>query len=139
MPQQSQYRRHQPETLRLRGVVPSVTASDLEVSVAWYRDKVGFFVQETHQKDGKVTGYTLVAGAQRLFLSQDDGAKGHDRVKGVGLRVFLETVQDVDLLAAAMKKRGVKLASPPADQPWGGRAFTLVDPDGFTFTVTSEA
>lgn len=139
MSRQNQYRRHQPETLRLRGVVPSFTVSDLEASLAWYRDRVGFHLEETHEHDGKVMGYTLVAGAQRIFISQDDGKKGKDRVKGVGFRLFLETVQDVDITAAAIKKRGGKLASPPEDQPWGGRAFTLVDPDGFTFTVTSEA
>ncbi|NJD20245.1 MAG: hypothetical protein FIA95_13315 [Gemmatimonadetes bacterium] len=139
MPGDNQYRRHQPETLRLRGVVPSLTVSDLEKSVAWYRDKIGFHVEETHERDGKVAGYTLVAGAQRIFLSQDDWAKGRDRVKGVGFRLYLETAQDVDILATAIKKRGGKLASGPSDQPWGGRAFSLVDPDGFALTVTSEA
>lgn len=139
MPRENQYRRHQPETLRLRGVVPSLTASDLEASLKWYRDRVGFHVEEAHESDGAVVAYTLIAGAQRLFLSQDDGKKGRDRVKGQGFRLFLETVQDVDILAAAIKRRGGKLASEPADQPWGGRAFDLVDPDGFTFTITSEA
>lgn len=136
---ENQYRRHKPETLRLRGAVPSLTVSDLEASIVWYRDKLGFHVEEAHQGDGKVVAYTLIAGAQRFFISQDDWKKGRDRVKGVGFRLFLETVQDVDIVAAAIKQRGGTLSTEPADQPWGGRAFDVIDPDGYRFTITSEA
>ena len=129
---------NQPQTLRLRSLVPSVTVRDLEVSLAWYRDVVGFHVQEAHEHDGKVRGYTLVAGTEHLLIGQDDGAKGLDRVKGLGMRFYLESVRDVDQIAADIKARGGTLASEPADMPWGPRAFDLVDPDGFRFTIMSE-
>ena len=83
-------------------------------------------------------GAALVAGVARLMLSQDDWAKGRDRVKGQGLRLHLSTTQDVDHVAAAIKARGGELESEPADMPWGTRAFDLVDPDGFLLTISSE-
>jgi uncharacterized glyoxalase superfamily protein PhnB len=129
-------KRSKPESLRLRGLVPSLTVKDLHASVAWYRDVVGFHVQEAHDWEGEVRGYTLVAGTQRILINQDDFAKGQ-RVKGQGLRMYLETSQDVDRVAADIKARGGTLASEPEDQPWGPRAFNLVDPDGFLFTVMS--
>ena len=58
-------------------------------------------------------------------------------MKGLGMRFYLETVQDVDEIAEHIKARGGTLASEPADMPWGPRAFSLEDPDGFAFTVMS--
>lgn len=126
-----------PQTLRLRSITPSFTVNDLQASLAWYRDIVGFVVEEEWKHDGEVRGVSLVAGTAHLFLGQDDGAKGWDRKKGVGHRIFLSTVQDVDELAAKIKERGGTLASEPDDMPWGGRAFSLEDPDGFQLTISS--
>ena len=130
--------RRKPERLRMRGLVPSLTVKDLQGSMEWYRDVVGFHVEKAHERNGEVRGYTLVAGAQRILLGQDDGAKGRDRVKGLGMRFYLETAQDVDEIAAGIKARGGTLESEPADTAWGPRAFSLVDPDGFAFTIMSE-
>lgn len=129
--------RNDPESLRLRSISASFTVDDLDKSLVWYRDIVGFTVDETFEHEGKMAGASLVAGAARLFIGQDDGAKGWDRVKGVGSRLFLHTAQDVDELAANIKTRGGILASEPTDTPWGTRAFSLTDPDGFQFTVSS--
>jgi uncharacterized glyoxalase superfamily protein PhnB len=127
--------RKQPETLRLRDVTPALTVNDLQASVAWYRDVLGFTVAEEYQNDGKVMGVRLIAGSATFLLGQDDFAKGRDRQKGAGLRLYCETGQDVDQLAAAIKERGGKLSQEPADQPWGARDFAVVDPDGFNISI----
>lgn len=130
--------RKQPETLRLRDVSPSLTVNDLQASIAWYRDVLGFTVAEEYQRDGKVMGVRLIAGAATFLLGQDDFAKGRDRQKGVGFRLFCETAQDVDQLAAAIKARGGKLSQEPTDQPWGARDFAVVDPDGFNISIMTQ-
>ena len=129
--------RQKPETLRLRDLSPSLTVSDLEASIAWYRDVVGFMVDETWEHGGKMAGVSLKAGNVYLNLSQDDWAKGRDRVKGEGVRLYLATAQDLDEIATAIKARGGTLASEPADQPWGARTFNLVDLDGYKLTFSS--
>ncbi|MGD2068687.1 MAG: VOC family protein [Gemmatimonadota bacterium] len=130
-------RRTEPESLRLRDISPSLTVDDLEASLAWYRDVLGCHVKETWERDGRTVGAYLLAGASSIMLNQDDGAKGRDRKKGEGFRLYLTTVQDVDSLAEAFVARGGALESPPADTPWGSRAFSVVDPDGFSLTIAS--
>ena len=129
--------RKQPETLRLRSVMPALTVNDIQASIAWYRDVLGFVVAEEYQREGKVMGARLKAGASQLLLAQDDFAKGRDRKKGVGLRLYCMTIQDVDQLAAAVRERGGELAQEPKDQPWGARDFAVVDPDGFNVSITT--
>jgi lactoylglutathione lyase len=129
--------RKQPETLRVRAVTPALTVNDLQASVAWYRDVLGFTVAEEYQRDGKVMGVRLLAGNTSFLLGQDDFAKGRDRQKGAGFRLYCETAQDIDQLAAAVKERGGKLSQEPTDQPWGARDFAVVDPDGFNISIMS--
>ena len=73
----------------------------------------------------------LKAGACQLNLSQDDWARGRDRKKGEGLRIWCRTAQDIDRLGARIKAAGGHLTAEPNDQPWGGRSLSVDDPDGY--------
>ena len=130
--------RQQPESLRLRSVGPSFTVADLQKSLAFYRDVLGFTPRERWEKDGTLAGIELVAGSARFWLGQDDWQKGKDRVKGVGFRLYCETAQDIDSLAARVRAGGGTIVEEPKEEPWGGRAFGFRDPDGFTITFASE-
>jgi uncharacterized glyoxalase superfamily protein PhnB len=127
--------RRQPETLRLRNTTMSFTATDLQRSIAFYRDVLGFMVGEEWREKGALAGVELRAGAVSLMLSQDDFARGRDRVKGVGMRLRCHTAQDIDRLAAQIKARGGLLDQEPQDMPWGERLFAISDPDGFKLSI----
>lgn len=131
-------RRRSPETLRLRRVTPAFTVSDVDTSLAFYRDVLGFVVDEIWEHEGERVGAALVAGSVTLLLSRDDGAKGTARAKGAGFRLHLSTAQDVDRLASMVEERGGSLHEGPTDMSWGARAFTVIDPDGFKFTIAAE-
>jgi uncharacterized glyoxalase superfamily protein PhnB len=78
----------------------------------------------------------LRAGACELGLSQDDWKLGHDRKKGVGFRLWCDTAQDVDAVAARLKTGGYALTEEAGDHPaWGVRSFSIDDPDGFHLTI----
>jgi lactoylglutathione lyase len=128
----------QQEKLNLRAIMPAITAPDLQASLAWYRDVLGFTVAEEYKQEDVLMGVQLQAGNVQIMLGQDDFAKGRDRQKGAALRFFCTTAQDVDQLAAAIKERGGKLAHEPTDQPWGTRDFGVVDPDGFNISISTE-
>lgn len=130
--------RSEPETLRLSAISPSITVNSLDESLAFYRDTVGFTVKQLWEHEGEVRGAELVAGTEVLMIGQDDFAKGRDRVKGVGMRLYFTTSQPVDNVAAAIKSRGGTLETEPEDMPWGGRAFSMVDPDGIALTFASD-
>lgn len=126
--------RRQPETLRLRQITPSFTATDLQRSIAFYRDVLGFLVGEEWRENGALAGCEIHAGAVTFMLGQDDFAKGKDRPKGIGTRVWCHTTQDLDRLAGEIKARGGVLDQEPQLMPWGDRVFMISDPDGFKLT-----
>lgn len=126
--------RRQPETLRLRVITASFTATDLQRSIAFYRDVLGFVIGEEWRENGELTGCEIRAGAVTFMLVQDDFAKGRDRQKGIGTRMRCHTAQDIDTLAAEIKARGGILDQEPQEMPWGERVFMITDPDGFKLT-----
>lgn len=115
----------------------SLTVKDLEKSLAWYRDVVGFSVDQKHERAGKLMAVSLKAGDVRILINQDDGAKGLDRVKGEGFSMQFTTDQNLDEIANRIKSHGGKLETEPADMPWGVRVFRVVDPDGFKLVFSS--
>jgi len=129
--------RKQPETLRAKALGVSLTVKDLGRSLKWYTQVLGFHKSRDFERDGKVTGAALVAGAVELSINQDDGKKGTDRPLGVGFSMRLTTEQSIDDVAARVKAAGGKLESEPADMPWGARIFVLSDPDGYRFVVST--
>ncbi len=126
--------RRLPETLRVRAISPGLTVADLGKSIAFYTGALGFIADERWESAGKLTFIMLKAGLCELGLGQDDWAKGRERKKGEGFRIWCETTQDIDALAARARAFGARITEEPADKPWGVRAFSLDDPDGFHLT-----
>lgn len=124
--------------LALSSASPSFTVNDLQKSLAWYRDMVGFDVEETWDNEGKVVGVSLRAGDVSFMIGQDDWKKGRDRKKGEGFRIFCLTKKSVDALAERIESKGGKLDHGPTDQSWGVRDISLTDPDGFKITIANE-
>ena len=62
----------------------SITCKDLEASIRFYREAIGFAVAQTYQHEGKVVAAVVAAGDCRIVLNQDDGKLGWDRIKGQG-------------------------------------------------------
>ena len=131
-------RRKDRESLRLRALEPSLTVSDIERSVRFYTEVLGFYLSERWTEKGALLGVNLKAGVCELGLSQDDWAKGRDRQKGVGVRMWCKTAQDIDAMAAQIKAAGGQLAEEPIDQSWGVRSLSIEDPDGYHLTIYRE-
>jgi uncharacterized glyoxalase superfamily protein PhnB len=130
--------RAKPATLKMGSASPGFTVNNLEKSLAWYRDVLGFVVEERWEQEGKLMGVSLRAGNVTFMIGQDDWKKGRDRKKGEGFRLYCTTTQNVDALAKGIVARGGKLEQEPKDQPWGSRDFALTDPDGFKITIGAD-
>lgn len=130
-----------PESLPLvgRAASLSLTVDDIEESAAWYCNVLGFTVQQKHEREGRLIAISLASGDVKILVTQDNGARGAERVKGEGFSVMITTTQNIDALAAAIKSRGGILENEPVAMPWGQRMFRLRDPDGFKYTIASEA
>lgn len=123
--------------LQSQGIAPGLTVNDLEQSLRFYTEGLGFSIEEKTEVEGQVRFVMLKAGAGQLGLGQDDFAKGRDRAKGVGMRLWISTTQDLHALAAKAKAAGVTLDSDVTPMPWGPLAFAVTDPDGFKITIAN--
>jgi uncharacterized glyoxalase superfamily protein PhnB len=117
----------------------SITCKDLQASIRFYRDGIGFAVGETYENEGKVVAAVVGAGECRIVLNQDDGKLGWNRIKGQGfyLQINVAVPADVDAAAARIKAAGGKLIDEPADRDWGVRMFQFNDLDGFKLGVST--
>lgn len=126
----------QTKTLNATGLMPSLTVDNLQRSVDFFSG-LGFEVEERWEENSVLMGAMLKAGNVRLGLSQDDGKKGSDRAKGVGMRLYIEARDDINEIAARAKAAGLALTSEPHDTEWGSRAFEVTEPSGFLLTISS--
>lgn len=116
----------------------SITCKDIDASIRFYRDAIGFAVLQTYENDGKVGAAVVGAGSIYIVLNQDDGKLGWERIKGQGfyLQINVAALADVDTAAERIKAAGGSLLSEPADRPWGVRMFQFNDLDGFKLGVS---
>jgi uncharacterized glyoxalase superfamily protein PhnB len=124
------------KSLQATAFMPSLTVNNLQQSVDFFTG-LGFEVEEKWEEKGQLLGVMLKAGQVRLGLSQDDGKKGLNRTKGVGVRLYFEVADNIDHVADRAKAAGIKLTSEPHDTDWGTRAFELTEPSGFLMTIGS--
>ena len=121
--------------LQIKELLPNYTVNDLQKSLAFF-EALGFAVDERMEEKGTLLGVMLRAGEARIGRSQDDWQKGRDRQKGIGTRLYVTTTQDIDQLAARVKKAGIRLDSEAHDTEWG-RAFDVTEPSGFKVTISA--
>ena len=127
----------QPTALNATNVVPSITVDDLAKTIVFY-EVLGFAVNDRWEENGQLMYAMLQSGRLQLGLNQDDWKKGRDRKKGLGVRLHIETAQNVDEIAARVTAAGIALDTEPFDTPWKTRQFELTDPSGFKLTVSTE-
>lgn len=120
-------------TASLRSIAPGFTVNDIQKSIDWYDDMLGFVVKERWEDKGKLLGAEMSSGDVSIYLSQDDWKQGRDRAKGQGTRMYVTTGEAVDGLADRIKGQGGTLDQEPKDD-WGMRTFAVSDPDGYKLT-----
>ena len=124
-------------SLQAKTISPTLTVNDVQQSIKFF-ERLGFSVKERWDDQGKPLGAMLEAGRASIGVSQDDWKKGRDRQKGVGMRLYIETNQNVDQVASRAKAAGLTLDSEPYDTEWKSRAFDVTEPSGFKITIGSE-
>jgi catechol 2,3-dioxygenase-like lactoylglutathione lyase family enzyme len=107
----------------VRGVIKKVNhitfpVSDLESAIAFYEKVLGL------KKTGEWSNYAVF----------DVGGVEFGLELGGKQSIYL-LVDDVDKQYQDLVSRNVEFLAKPEDQPWGGRAATLADPDGNMFTL----
>ena len=106
-----------------------VGVSDLDRSVEFYRDTMGF---ELLYKEPSFGFASFKLGDQHFSIAAGgEGGSNHgtgNRNTGIGFMV-----PDVDAAFAELSAKGVKFTLEPAEQPWGGYMGMFADPDDNIF------
>ena len=123
-------------SINAQHVSPSITCDDLQKSIEFYQ-ALGFEVGETHEHEGKVAFAMMKGGNGEIGLGQDDFAKGRDRKKGIGMRLWVGTKDDLNEIVKRFKAAGFTPDSEVQALPWGPLAFAVTDPDGFMLTISN--
>jgi methylmalonyl-CoA/ethylmalonyl-CoA epimerase len=115
-----------------------IAVTNLERSLTFYR-RLGFEVEERWEEPPSAS---LVAGAARLWVFETAAREAVERTPEMmgnppGLDHLSLWVGDVD--AAFDRLRGsLRFEAEPADQIWGARAASLLDPDGTRIFLLGE-
>jgi len=116
---------------------------DFRKSWHFYRDRVGLTPAKGHGEPpyGEFVwkGRPLLALFDRSLMGSAVGlATGRSSQGNVGGSALVLEVRDVDRVAAALKRRKVRLLKGPADRPeWGLRTVHFLDPDGYLVEIYS--
>lgn len=108
-----------------------VAVTDLDLALAFY-ERLGF---EVSNRESDTPSATLIAGQVKLWIFQTAGGPAAPRSPDLvgtpaGFDHLSFWVGDVDRAVVDMKAHGLELEMEPADQDWGFRAASALDPDG---------
>jgi catechol 2,3-dioxygenase-like lactoylglutathione lyase family enzyme len=130
-----------PDTTRAGAIL---AVADVEASVAFYRDRLGFELEASYDEPPYAT--LTLAGA-RLSLAEQ-GHEAEDR-PGVLMsapedrsRLQVVVVLEVSDCRGAYEElgaAGVELLAEPYSPPWGGARCFAIDPDGYLVELEQPA
>ena len=121
-----------------------LAVADVERSLAFYRDRLGFEVEAVYDDPPYAT---LALAGTRLSLAEQ-GHPADDR-PGVALAaptdpshadvVLVVEVDDARAEHGRLSGEGVRFLADPYEPPWGGCRFFCIDPDGYLVEIEEPA
>src|SRR5262245_28885564 len=121
----------------LSKLTPNLVVSDVERSLAFYRDVLGFSVEITVPDQSPYVFASLRSGAVEIFLNAPEPAIAeypafNGRPIGGTLTLFIE-VAGIDGVYESLKSR-VQVTMPLEKKWYGVTEFAFEDPDGYVIT-----
>ena len=118
----------EPQT-NVRAAYPLLYVDDIERSLEFYCDQLGFTLTERWDPDGRLAWCSLTMEGAQIMLqrAEPDDLTALARGKSDVALFFL--CEDVDRLHEKFQARGAKVPA-PTEAFYGMRQLTLLDPDG---------
>ena len=111
---------------------PMMHTRDLQGSIAFYRDTLGFGVDATWPLDGEPTWAALSHGAAHFMITTADTEPAL-----TGRLYFYP--HDVDEYFADVSSRGARVIRGPETMEYGMYEFSLEDPNGYLLSFGQPA
>lgn len=123
---------------------PILRVDNVDVSLAYYRDVLGFRVgwrwsdaeQRFLKADEPGPAHTALVGIDAVQIILVQQAQGQP---GVWLHLDVRTAEHVDNLHADWVRRGARVVEAPSNRPWGTYELRVQDLDQHTFRVAAPA
>jgi lactoylglutathione lyase len=121
----------------LKKLTPNLVVSNVERSMAFYRDVLGFTVDATVPDASPYVFAAVQSGPVEIFLNAPEPAAAEyqafkDRPIGGTLTLFIDIV-DIARVYESLKTR-VKVVMPIEKKWYGVTEFAFEDPDGYIIT-----
>lgn len=121
-----------------------LAVADVEVSSAWYRDRLGFAVEASYDDPPYAT--LELAGARLSLAAQGHPAEDRPGVAMVApedrSRLQVALVLELSDCRGAyeqLREEGVEFLAEPFSPSWGGARCFAVDPDGYLVELEEPA
>jgi uncharacterized protein len=109
-----------------------ILVRDIEASVAFYRDKLGFALQ--HRAPGFAdftgAGHTLALWERRHIAEHAGVSVDPTASANMVIAVRLREAAELDAAYDELREKGVPFVRGPADYPWNARCVYFAGPDG---------
>lgn len=121
--------------MRISASAVSVNVEDVAASSAFLATHFGF--TEVMAADGFASLAREDAGMNVIFLRRGIGVlPDYLREQHVGGVIIAFVVADLEAELERLRSAGVEIAMPLREEPWGERAFQVLDPNGVVIQLT---
>jgi uncharacterized glyoxalase superfamily protein PhnB len=114
----------------LTGISPVLLIADVERSVEYYRDRLGFEVETYGDPPDFVTARRDDATILMALCPEPERIVPNWKIATNVWNVYIR-VDDADAIYAEVQERGAPIDYTIYDTPWGHREFGVQDPDGY--------
>ena len=126
----------------MKNIIPALAVADIETSVRFYTDVLGFDVGFTLPgEDGKLIHASVQRGDSYLMFGRIDPSNAHDQGplgQGVVLYATVADNEDIDSYFENVRDAGAAIMQEPTDQFWGHRDWGITDPDGYHLFISKQ-
>jgi PhnB protein len=119
-------------------VTAQLILDDAASTIDWYKKALGADERmRALGPDGKVMHAEIQIGDTILMVNDPMGGAKSPKALGGSPTSLWIYVPDCDALFNRAAAAGAKVVMPVADQFWGDRSGTLIDPSGFQWTIAT--
>ena len=131
-------------TMKFNKITPNLMVADMEKSLKFYRDVLGFTVSQTVPEKPPFIFAWMKRGDAELFLNQHmppqpgqpDLYAGKQIGGTLSMYIALEGIED---LHKTVESNGVKIVIPLHKEFYGMKEFAVHDPDGYLLIFAERA
>ena len=121
--------------MRITGIAPQFLVDDLDRSIAYYRDRLGFtldFVYEDFYASVSRDGFAIHLKCAPKLAAERAHRKAEEH-----LDAFV-SVSGVHDLFRDLQTRSATIIKPLEPRPWGATDFYVEDPDGYILCFSEQ-